>query len=131
MSGEGSCGKVVRYSDVEAQPLPEDMATGAFVRWLIAERDGARNFYMRLFEVKPGGHIKAHYHPWEHEIFVLEGGGEVRIGGRWHRVEAGHAIFIPPNVEHEYKASESGLKFICVIPARPTAEEAGQPVRCD
>lgn len=124
------CGKVIKYSEVEATPVPREMATGTTIRWLISNEDGAKHFYMRLFEMEPGAHIKPHYHPWEHEIFILEGGGEVRIGERVFKVEAGHVVFIPPNVEHEYKAGESGMKFLCMIPAAPTAEEVAEPIAC-
>lgn len=86
---ETTCGKVVRYTDVEATPVPKELATGTRIRWLIASGDGARNFYMRLFEMEPGAHIKPHFHPWEHEIFILEGGGKIRIGGAPTRLSPG------------------------------------------
>ncbi len=75
------CGKVVHYSSVKAEPVSPDMATATRIRWLIGPSDEPPLFYMRMFEVDPGGHINAHFHPWEHEIYVLEGSGRVRIGG--------------------------------------------------
>ena len=127
----GECrAKVVHFSQVEEKRVPEDMATGTTIRWLIASEDGARNFYMRLFTMEPGAHIKGHFHPWEHEIFILEGGGRVRIGSKTYEVGPGYALYIPPNVEHEYWAGESGMKFLCMIPSAPTAEKVEEPVEC-
>ncbi len=121
MSGEIVLGpygeKLGHYTLVKKEKVPEDMAEKTWIRWLIRKEDGAPNFAMRVFEVEPGGHIKAHSHPWEHEIFVLEGVGDIRIGDRVYRVTSGFFIYIPPNVEHEYwNRGDKSLVFICLIP---------------
>ncbi len=121
MSGEIVLGpygeKLGHYTLVKKEKVPEDMAEKTWIRWLIRKEDGAPNFAMRVFEVEPGGHIKAHSHPWEHEIFVLEGVGDIRIGDRVYRVTSGFFIYIPPNVEHEYwNKGDKSLVFICLIP---------------
>ena len=121
MSGEIVLGpygeKLGHYTLVKKEKVPEDMAEKTWIRWLIRKEDGAPNFAMRVFEVEPGGHIKAHSHPWEHEIFVLEGVGDIRIGDRVYRVTGGFFIYIPPNVEHEYwNKGDKSLVFICLIP---------------
>ncbi len=114
--------KVGLSSEVRLEAVPKDMGVGVFVRWLIKGEDGARAFAMRLFELEPGAHILPHKHPWEHEIYVLEGVGRVRIGGEHYDVGKDYFIFIPPNVEHEYwNTGESRLKFLCMIPLKPTA----------
>ena len=125
------CGeKVAHYTEVPEERVPESMATGTYIRWLIAEGDGARSFYMRLFRMEPGAHIRAHFHPWEHEIFVLRGSGRVRIGSTTYSVREGSFLYIPPNAEHEYWSGGEGLWFLCVIPSRPTAEERSEPIEC-
>jgi len=117
-------GKVGRYTDVKLEKVSEDMAVKTYVRWLITEDDGAPTFAMRLFKVEKGGYIKAHKHPWEHEIFILRGKCRVRIDNEYHDVEAGYYIFIPPNAEHEYwNIGDSDLEFICLIPNKPSVEE--------
>ncbi len=121
MSGEIVLGpygeKLGHYTLVKKEKVPEDMAEKTWIRWLIRKEDGAPNFAMRVFEVEPGGHIKAHSHPWEHEIFVLEGVGDIRISDRVYRVTSGFFIYIPPNVEHEYwNKGDKSLVFICLIP---------------
>ncbi len=126
-----SCGeKVAHYTSITESPVSEDMATGTTIRWLIADADGAKTFYMRMFKMEANGHIKAHYHPWEHEIFILEGSGRLRIGSRTYNVYSGMVVYIPPNVDHEYWAGEEGMRFLCMIPAKPTVEKTDKPVEC-
>ncbi len=125
------CGKVISYKEVVAERVDPSMAEGdVTIRWLIAEKDGAKTFYMRLFEMSPKTRIKPHFHPWEHEIFILRGYGRLRIGKTWHSVKGEMFVYIPPNVEHEYEAGDEGLAFLCLIPAKPTAEKVERPVEC-
>ena len=129
MAGQGPCGEIVaHYSEVEEKPVDPKMVDGRVtIRWLIGP-EGPFNFYMRLFTMEPGSHIKGHYHPWEHEIFIVSGGGRVRIGGKTYEVGEGSFLYIPPNAEHEYWAGPEGMRFLCMIPRGPTVEEEGK--RC-
>ena len=126
-AGRGSCGEIVgRASEVEERPVDPSMAEGGVtIRWLVGPGDRF-NFYMRLFTMPPGSWIKGHHHPWEHEIFIVEGSGRVRIGETTYHVGKGDFLYIPPNVEHEYWADGEGMKFLCMIPAGPTTEENGK-----
>ena len=78
---------------------------------------GAENFVMRLFEMAVGGHSTYHNHPWEHEVFILEGEGLV-VGEDLERsFGVGDAIFIPQNEKHQFKnAGEKTVKFLCLVP---------------
>ncbi len=100
-------------STVPLEPAQE----GIGIRWLIAARDGAPNFAMRVIEVEPGVTFAPHAHPWEHEIYVLEGEG-LLLGAEGEQPMAPEqAIFVPPDVLHGYRnIGERTLKFICVIP---------------
>lgn len=107
--------KVIHFKDVEA--LPVEIGEKTTIRVLISKDDGAPTYSMRVFEVEPSGYIKEHSHPWEHEIFVLEGKGKIRIEDREYIVEPGYAIFIPPNFKHEYlNIGDKVWRFICTIP---------------
>ena len=64
--------KVFNYKDVESKKA-EEGAENLNIRWLITKEIGAKNFAMRLFEMKSGGSSPYHSHPWEHEVFILEG----------------------------------------------------------
>ena len=73
-AGEGVM-KVNHYQAVSQQPVEMEGSCGCQVRWLLGEKDGTPNFAMRQFEVAPGGYTPRHSHPYEHEVFVLEGEG--------------------------------------------------------
>jgi quercetin dioxygenase-like cupin family protein len=108
--------KLFQYEDVVA----EDAESGAEklrVRWLITKKIGAENFAMRLFEMDPDGYSPFHDHPWEHEVFILEGEGLVRGVGEERRFKEGDVVFIPPNEKHQFKnKGDKTVKFICLIP---------------
>jgi len=87
------------------------------VRWLITKEMGAPNFAMRVFEVEPGGYSPLHKHPWEHEVFILEGEGELFDGEHATPFKPNDVVFVPPNEMHQFKnTGKSVLKFICLIP---------------
>lgn len=108
--------KIFHYRDVEAKDAGEGTLKLS-VRWLITKEMGAENFAMRLFEMEPGGYSPFHSHPWEHEVFILEGEGIVVGGGEERKFRAGNVIFIPPNEKHQLKNnSRKTVKFLCLIP---------------
>jgi len=108
--------KAFHYQDVEAKDAGEGTSKLS-VRWLITEEMGAENFAMRLFEMESGGYSPSHSHPWEHEVFILEGEGIIIDGGEKRRVRAGDAIFIPPNEKHQFRNnSKKTMRFICLVP---------------
>ncbi len=108
--------KVYHYSEVESE-VAEQGAKGVTVRWLITKETGAPNFAMRLFEVEPGGFTPLHTHPWEHEVFILEGQGIVVGGDEERRFGEWDVIFIPPEAKHQLRnVGDKPLKFLCLIP---------------
>ena len=108
---------IQKYDDVTAEEINEDGAANVSVRWVIAEKDGAPNFYMRVFELGPGGHTPLHAHPWEHEMFVLEGAGCIVKEGKDVPLSPGTVVFVPPDEEHQMKNTGSEMfKVICLIP---------------
>ena len=110
--------KIARYKEIPSVRMENDVAKGIEARVLIGKNDGATNFCMRIFEIAPNGHTPKHVHEWEHEIFIHAGKGEVFKNGAFVPVEAGTAIFIPGNEEHQMKNTGSEtLVFICLIPS--------------
>ena len=108
--------KVFPYLDVESE-VAEEGAKGVTVRWLITKDLGAKNFAMRYFEIDVDGYTPLHNHPWEHEVFILEGEGEVMGGGESKQIMPGDVVFIPPNEMHQFKnTGKKKLKFLCLIP---------------
>ncbi len=109
--------KVGHYTEIEEKPVEATGAVGATVRWLIAKEDGAPNFAMRVFTLSPGGSSPHHTHSFEHEVFFLEGEGEVFMDGKTYPVKKGFFAFIPGGVEHQIRNKGKGdLRFICVVP---------------
>ena len=110
---------VRHFLEVEPKEFT-DQAKGVNIRVVIGEQEGAFNFVMRVFELDPGGYTPRHAHPWEHEVFVLGGQGEVIAQGKSHRLKQGDTVFIPGGEEHQFLSSVgSSLKFICIIPRPP------------
>jgi quercetin dioxygenase-like cupin family protein len=107
--------KVRNYREIAPDPVGEEGASGITVRWVITEKDGASNFSMRVFEVEPGGYSPYHEHPWEHEVFILEGQGDLVQGNNEVPFSKGDVIFIPPDEEHQLRnTSKEPLEFICL-----------------
>jgi quercetin dioxygenase-like cupin family protein len=50
--------------------------------------------------IQPGNTSAHHIHPWEHQVYILEGSGMLVCDGREYPVKAGDAMFIPGNVDH-------------------------------
>ena len=109
--------KHVHYTDVELEEPAGEGIKDIGVRWLISKKDGAKNFAMRLFEIKPEGNTPLHQHNWEHEIFVLEGNGVIRDKKDEKPVKQGDVLFIPPMEWHQIvNNNDEMMKVICLIP---------------
>jgi len=108
--------KHVHYDEVVRKEVTEEGAQGVSVRWLISQEDGAPGFYMRRFELAPGGHTPRHSHAWEHEVYILEGTGTVFAAGKEGAFCAGDVIFVPPKEEHYFAAGVDGAAFLCLVP---------------
>jgi len=101
------------YRRIVEEPVGEDKS----IRWVIGKPEGAPNFAMRVIEFQPGAVFETHHHPYEHEIFVLEGEGVAEGSGGEIEMRPGVAIYVPPDEPHGYRNTGDGiLRFICVIP---------------
>lgn len=108
---------IISYRDVPAETV-EEGACGVKIRWLITEKSGAR-FVMRHFEIEPRGYTPKHQHPWEHEVFILSGTGQLLEGQAERPFGPGDVIFIPPNELHQFRnTGAEALTLLCLIPAR-------------
>jgi quercetin dioxygenase-like cupin family protein len=108
------------YQDVkeELPPLPGAQST---IRWLIAAKDGAPNFAMRVIEIKRRGEkIPLHGHDYEHEVFVISGAGRAFTKEASVELKFGNFVFVPANEEHGFEnTGDEPFRFICVIPVKP------------
>lgn len=109
--------KVASYLETPEEVVQMEGAKGVRVRWVISDKDGAPNFAMRHFTVEPGGHTPKHSHPYEHEVYILEGEGEIFDGTGYRPFKAGDVIFVAPNEEHQFRnTGTQPLRFLCLIP---------------
>lgn len=90
---------------------------GVSIRRLITGKEGAPHFAMRLFQVEPGGYTPRHRHAHEHEVYVLRGTGIVFGDQGEMPLEAGSAVLVSPQEEHQFKNTGSEpLLFLCIVP---------------
>ena len=123
--------KVNHHEQIEAKPVEMEGASGCTVRWLVGESDGAPNFAMRQFEIAAGGHTPKHSHPYEHEVFVLEGSGVVLEGNDEHPLKTGDVIFVKPDEIHQFKnTGDSPMKFLCMIPNSAAGKQVTVAPEC-
>jgi quercetin dioxygenase-like cupin family protein len=103
----------VSYKKIDKEIVQE----GVYRIWLIDERVGAKNFFMRMFEIMPGKSTKPDRHPYEHEIFILRGKGTVEIDNNKIKVGKWDAVYIAPNQLHSIQnVGKVPLQFLCMVP---------------
>jgi len=114
--------RIKNYKQVENKPAVLSDGTpvkNVYVRWLIdKEQDGAGNFAMRRFEIKPETSIPLHDHPQDHEIYILSGKGKFfNDSGKAEIVEKGDVVYIPPNEKHGIaNLGKEDFIFLCLVP---------------
>ena len=116
------------YRDIEnsqATLTNGTLVKDVYVRWLIDENDGAYNFSMRRFEIKPNTNVPLHNHPQDHEIYILSGEGKFyNDSGQEEQAKSGDIVYIPPNEKHGIRnTGSSDLVFLCLIPYLKEIEE--------
>jgi quercetin dioxygenase-like cupin family protein len=107
-------------AEADAKAMEMEGARGVTMRVLLGLEAGAPTFVMRMFEVAPGGHTPMHTHDWEHEVYVLDGMGEVASPEKRLRLEPGAAVLVAPGETHQFVNTGSAtLRFLCLIPVQP------------
>lgn len=123
--------KVKRAQEVSLQPVTMEGSTGCQVRWLVDQSEGAPNFAMRQFEVAPGGYTPKHSHPYEHEVYILQGAGVILEGDHEHPLRPGDVVYVAPNDIHQFRNTGSTpLKFLCMVPHLTAGAPTVSPPEC-
>ena len=109
------------YKDVEGKQavlMDGSQVDGVYIRWLIDENIGAKNFAMRRIEIEPDAKVPLHNHLEDHEIYILSGKAKFYNDvGQEEVVKEGDTVYIPPNEKHGIdNLSEENFAFLCVIP---------------
>ncbi len=91
--------------------------SGASIWWLLSEEDGTPHFELRYFELKPGRKTSGSPHPFEHEVYIVKGRGQIAGDDEVVEIEEGKAVLIFPNERHQFiNTGDDVLGFICIIP---------------
>lgn len=111
--------KIVKVNDVAEEELKKGSAKGTKVRYLIDQRHGANNFFLRIYSVEPGGQTPYDKHPYEHEVFVLKGKATLLTINdgipEMIEVNEGDAIYIASNEVHQFiNTSDEVFTMLCL-----------------
>jgi len=116
---------VIRNIDqVPLTPVQMPGTDGASMAVMVGREDGAPNFALRHIQVEGGGHTPRHAHDYEHEVFIVSGSGTVLLEGGERPLRAGDVVYVPADQEHQFKASDQGLRFLCLVPVTRHCGEA-------
>jgi len=93
---------------------------------MVGRKDDAPTFAMRHFIVSGGGYTPHHSHPYEHEVYIVEGELEAECDGVTSVVRAGDTLFVPSEAVHQFRnTGDTQARFLCMV---PVASDCGQPV---
>jgi quercetin dioxygenase-like cupin family protein len=105
------------YRQIQGKEIASSDVKGVNMRIAAGPEQGAPNFTMRVFTINPGGFSPHHAHPYEHEVFVHAGTGEMEYEGKVKPIAQGTVAYIPPGAKHQIRNTGSeDLVFICVVP---------------
>ena len=116
---QASRGLIRNLAAASLKPVEMAGVSGVKMAVMVGREDGAPNFALRQFNVEPGGHSPRHSHDYEHEVYIVEGGGTVLLNGKEQPIKAGDVVYVPADHEHQFQAAagaKSGLKFLCLVP---------------
>lgn len=109
-------GLIRNIFETPTTPVEMEGVSGAHMAIMVGREDGAPNFALRSFVIDAGGHTPRHSHDFEHEVFVVEGGGEVLLDGAYRSIKGGDVLYVPAEEEHQFRAGDGGLRFLCLVP---------------
>ena len=116
---------MIDVEQCDCNAVEMDGARGVTMQWLLDGRCDADNFAMRRFILEPGGYTPRHTHPWEHEVYVIRGVGEVTHADGVSCFAPDTAILIKPDEIHQFRnTGVEPLEFLCLVPNGPATESA-------
>lgn len=110
---------IINREQVIEEPLLKRDAKSTKVRYLIDQRHGANNFYLRIYEIEHGGQTPHDQHPYEHEVYVLRGRAKLLTMANdvptLRDVREGDVVFIAPNQVHQFSnPNRETFQMLCV-----------------
>ena len=123
-SRQPGAGLIRNLTEVTLRPVDMAGVKGVRMGIMCGREHGAPNFALRQFQVEPAGHSPRHSHDYEHEVYVVSGGGTVLLDGQERSIRQGDVIYVPADHEHQFKAGEQGMTFLCLVPVMRNCGEA-------
>ena len=108
--------RCVNAEDVPPGQVCEVGAKGVQVQWMLGPAEGTPTFALRRFSLEPNGQTPQHSHPWEHEVYVLQGSGVVVTEEGETPLQPDCAVLVLPDEVHCFKSGAEGLQFLCLVP---------------
>jgi len=103
-------------NSVKTESMPLEGVKNAGIQWLIAEKEGAEDFYMRLVTIGVNGIIPLHQHPYVHEIYIISGEGKILLEEDEKPIEKDNFVFVEKDFVHGFKnTGDKDLIMICCI----------------
>ncbi len=112
-------GLIRSLRDAPRKPVDMPGVQGVTMAVMVGREHGAPNFALRQFVLEAGGHSPRHQHDYEHEVYVVAGGGTVLLNGKENPIKAGDVVYVPADHEHQFKAGggpQGGMTFLCLVP---------------
>jgi quercetin dioxygenase-like cupin family protein len=109
-------GLIRNIADAPSKTVEMPGVEGVKMAVMCGREHGAPNFAIRSFTVDPNGHAPHHSHDYEHEVYIVDGGGSVLLDGEYRPIRAGDIVYIPADHEHQLRAGPQGMKFLCMVP---------------
>lgn len=95
--------------------LSIDYAEGAIVSKTVLKKETGN---ISLFAFAKGEALSEHTAPFDALIQVVDGRGEIIIGGKSHLLEAGQSIIMPAGVPHSVNAPEKFKMVLTMIKSK-------------
>ncbi|MBT4530243.1 MAG: cupin domain-containing protein [Phycisphaerae bacterium] len=109
---------------MESTSIEGEGIKGVSMKLLVGRDDSAPTFAMRHFSVEHGGYTPKHQHPWEHEVMILSGTGEVECAGKVLPISEGDGLYIPSEDLHQFRnTGDKPLEFLCIVPVESDCGE--------
>jgi len=106
-----------KVNEQDIKPSSPEGTKDVDFRPMVADNMAAPNFYLRVFDVRPGGHTPLHRHPWEHEIYVVTGKGMIVLEEGGAKLSTGDALLVESGELHQFvNDGEAVLELVCVTP---------------
>jgi len=113
----GGSNMIGHIDNIEKRILTSPEVKHASIKALVGPQEGWQGYVFRVLEVGIDGYTPKHQHPWPHINYVLEGEGELFLGGQVERVKPGSYAYIPGNTLHQFRnVGKNTFKFICIVP---------------